>query len=613
MKHLKKEANAMLNKSLKKVLAVALLSTIGLAACSKDIKAKPTNYDDKLLTFSDNADVYHNTIKIIEDAYRDGSLASAVLDDILYQYSVSVFGRYNRVAEPFNLGENEITLHEAYVSATAGDKTVARKFIDDHKAYWSVDKDDKEKRLTTDAAKESELNRVIAKWKSIEKRISRELYDAIDGGSYDNNLKYFSEKKYLANLKSQLKKVKDPYLTGEDKPTMFEESDKIVITPDVEEEEVFVKEGKGYLHRENYQDAASYSETAATEKHETAKVTYVEDDIIPSIYRSLLVEQYLLDEAYNNLGRSYARKVNVLTISTNNNNDKSADYLMKYFVREKISKGTVGIEEFTQVSNAYKGVTDADRAYLATVNATYPGAFKLDSLTYDGVNYPYYIGTDYGDMMLEFSKIKDDINTTDMTAESDFTGSYTYSAAVGKEIKENGIKKNDYVTDGWYIKDGGLSDLPDSIKNRLFNIGVANVLDGDAKDRCETATYTVPDNESKLVAKINGKYYLKVATKQSGAEPKDDILFYENGKYYVVQIEEAVSSSKLDRNLDAAKEKYASDKKEEIINEVARVIGSNEKYQTLSTKHWLEQAELKYHDSTVYDYFKENYPDLFED
>ena len=35
----------------KKLLAVALLSLLGLSACSSEVQAKPTGYDKDLLTF----------------------------------------------------------------------------------------------------------------------------------------------------------------------------------------------------------------------------------------------------------------------------------------------------------------------------------------------------------------------------------------------------------------------------------------------------------------------------------------------------------------------------------------------------------------------------------
>ena len=112
-KNTKKEANVMLDRKFKKFFTIAMLATIGLTACNNDVHAKPSDHDKDLLTFSEDADIYNNIVKIIEDSYRDGSLAGDVLDEVLYQYSVSVFGRYNRVAKPFNLGSEEITLKEA--------------------------------------------------------------------------------------------------------------------------------------------------------------------------------------------------------------------------------------------------------------------------------------------------------------------------------------------------------------------------------------------------------------------------------------------------------------------------------------------------------------------
>lgn len=617
--HSKKEELAMSNKKFNKVLALSLLATLGLVGCSSDIHAKPSDYDDNILSYPDNSeDIYHNMVSIVEDAYRDGSLASHVLDEVLYQYSVSVFGRYNRISKPYNLGENEITLKEAYVDIKVNNTnpTVARRFIDEHKAYWTTNNEGE--RLTTDEAKASELARVKAKWQTIEDRISIELYNTITAGSYSTRGN-FSEKRYLIELRSNMSKVKNPYLNT---TVTYEEEDKLVFTPDVKDTEVFTGEWvdgsgntqHGYLHRENYQDPRAFDLNAATETKD-AEVKYIEEEIIPTIYRSLLVEQYLLDESYNTLGRSYARKVNVLAIKTNANNDKAANYLMKYFVRNVISgsKNDTGVtlEDMKDASDAMKGVSALDRTYLGNVNAVYPGAFTFVNT---GTANEYAIGTDYGDMMKDYEKITTDINTTDSAVESDFTGSYTYPIEVGKQIKENDIKAKDYTTDGWYIKNGGLTTLPDTIRTRLFNIGVANVLDSaSVVDRFATATYTVPENESNLVAKINGKYYLKVASKQSDAPSTDDILFYDNSSstYYVVQIEEAISASKLAK--EAENPVYSTDAKEEIINEVAKVIASDDTYRTLSTKHWLEQACIKYHDTVVYEYFKTNYPELFED
>ena len=603
-----------MSNKVNKILALSLLSVIGLTACDNSIQAKPKNYSDPVVTLTESEeDIYHNLMSIIEDAYRDGTLPADVLDRILYTYSVSVFGRYNKSAKPTSL--EEATLEEVVaqivkdedgkVTGVAADHAALDAFIENHKAYWTTNNSGE--RVAESERGLTEYARVQAKWDTIEDRISRAFYTAISG-AYKNDRGYFSEKKYLQELRSQMKHVAN-YSKLED-ARMILESDKVVVTPDVQEEAVFttkVKGDKTLLNRLNYQDAEN-------------GVTYIEDEIIPTIYRDLLVEQYLLDESYNNLGRSAARKVNVIAINTNSNNDKAANYLMKYFVRNVISDtsatgraNVIDIEDFKAVSNAYKGLVDGTdhNAYLDKVNEKFDGAFPYDSTN------KFYVGTDYGDMMANYIKIKDDINTTDNSQESDFTGSYTHTIEVGKEIKENEIKRNDYVTDGWFVKSGSVGDLPDSIKSRLFNIGIANVLDTESaatdrfvKGEGDEYSYVVPQDESKLIAKINGKYYLKVSSKQSGALEQDDILFNENGKYYVVQVEEAVSGSKLAKESTAPK--YDVSKKEDIINEVARVVANNDTYKSASTKHWLEQAEIKYHDTKIYDYFKENYPDLFD-
>ena len=111
----------MSNKRMKSFIAVALLSTMGLVACNDNIQAKPTNYNDPLITFTEEGDeVYNNLVSIIDDAYRDGTLASAVLDKILYVYATSVFGTYNRVVTPEAKAEDvnfEIVYETKHINA----------------------------------------------------------------------------------------------------------------------------------------------------------------------------------------------------------------------------------------------------------------------------------------------------------------------------------------------------------------------------------------------------------------------------------------------------------------------------------------------------------------
>ena len=218
--------------------------------------------------------------------------------------------------------------------------------------------------------------------------------------------------------------------------------------------------------------------------------------------------------------------------------------------------------------------------------------------------------------------------TTDSSIESDFTSSGTYTVAQGVAAKELSITKEDYTTVDWAIKNGGLSSLNDTIRSRLFNIGVANALDKeDYPDRFSTSGYAIDADEGNYVAKIHGRYFLKpLSTERVDIDDYSDvsnrlkdILWFnkDSSTYTIVEITEAVSSSKLSKTSSSNYETVYGgmegfEKQEDIAHQVAEEIAAGDSYKSLSTKYWLEEAVLKYHDTVIYDYFVDNYPDLFD-
>ena len=90
-----------MRKNILKISAIALLSAFALTSCSDDIIAKPEGYDGKnspVVTITGyDKEIYNNTFTDIYDSIREGSLAQDVLNELLYQYSVSVFGNYNLI------------------------------------------------------------------------------------------------------------------------------------------------------------------------------------------------------------------------------------------------------------------------------------------------------------------------------------------------------------------------------------------------------------------------------------------------------------------------------------------------------------------------------------
>ena len=630
----------MRNNKVIKFAAIALLSAFALTACDDDIIAKPTGYGDNspVVTIKDSSGnpvkVYNNNFDDIYDGIRSGSLASDVLDTLLYQYSMSVFGNYNKVTAATVTSNQfgEVTLKQAVngLTQTGGvySGTQATKdFIKAHSAYWNKDKngkrvkDDFKTELAEDADPEqAEYARLESKWNTIEKRIAQKLYSEISGGTYSEE-NVFYELKFLRSLSSS---IENNVITISD--AVKTQAFKGVLTAKVEDYDLF-DETKGktedldgnlnfILHREFYQSNSGLTQEEAVDQD----ATYVEMHVIPDIYRQLLVEQYLLDESYDTLGRTSARHISVLSISKNSNYATTAYDLMKTFVNntifDKDRTTDVTLDTFKIASNAWIGAFMSKDGYATTDEyKLLSAALPADYLA--GNTNKYFKGTAYGDMMEEFEKIK--ANPKISENESTYTGGNTYTAEVGKTIKTRELETKDYTSTGWYIKSVGVSTLPESLKNQLFDINVANALDGKP---CVEYTYDTTANEWKtnedqanlinVVGKVGKQYFLRNTSRVKDVPVQSDILFESDGTYYVVLVEDAIRSINLSKSSYVDADANKLEKLEGYINEIVQIVSNNDTYKNLSKKHWLEEMNLKYHDSKIYDYFKENFPDLFD-
>ena len=608
----------MTRKLNKKILLVALLGVLGLTACDDDIASYPKG--GEILPPTEDREIYHNELSDIYESIRDGSLASDVLDKLLYEYANTIFGRYTAKAPSYSTNEsNEKTL-KAIVEG--GDATAKQEFVKAHKAYWpgaTIPENPTAEQLATAVAK------LDAIYQSVEDRIAEALYSKISGGTYsEHNL--FSERKFLASLYFDGKKVAKYDDAG------VQLTEDFIISPEIEGKEVFDKQ---VLHIANY-----YSDTN----------TYAIDENIENIYRELLIEQYITDESYTTLGRSYARKVNVLslTVDAANKADVPAlvDYLVKNIIASKdgankltVAAGDRHGEEavkalYSTVSKIMKGLPeyfdntpgneDYDALAAKIVGDLYTD-YKLFGDYNELVANPdekFLTSTAYGSMMKDYLLIKNDLVTTDSTIESSFTGSGSYTVAQGKVYKEREIELKSYTTKGWHLKNGGLSSLPETIRNRLFNLSVASALDSDSLvDRtADNWDYEQELVKNKYVAKVNGVYFLKAESVEDSSSNKD-LYFYDSSSttYYFVQIVEAVNPAKLSADGSG---RYAALYKEgennndilqeTIAREVCEQVAKISSYSGLAKDHWLKEMSLEYHDDKIYDYFKSNYPDLFD-
>ena len=642
-----------------KLAVLSLLGVFALTACDSDeVYSKPSNYDDPIISIEGNSEEIHNNLlSIIYDAMHEGSLSSKVLDEALYRYASGIFGYYNNVTRPE--GSEEITLKEAAKDATHA-KT--KEFIKKHKAYWYYNEEGKHVQqdgttVIEDGADwepgDAEIGHVTAKWNAIEDRIAETMYAKISGGSYTEK-NYYSEAKFLKALYEDGKSV----VKYTELPAAVKD-DEFIIPYTVEENEVF-KAFKGYdyveandnkhqiMHREYYQSSESEDPNAP-------EATFIEDEVVPSVYNDLLIEQYLLDEDVAAVRNSRGRKINVLKIEKYSSFTNNADMLVKslvneiynsaagdYLLTDKDEIEAAGDALFEKYALLSKGLYDqiqGNAQALAIVNAMHSQASDLfeEAKAFEGQanEFTYYKNTTAGDLAEDYEKVASVTNwdLLDSSKYSSFTSSGTRSVEEGYEQQLIDIMQAKNITKGWYIQSKTASlDSNGEINNRLFKLSIANAkielnshedenyADLVAADRLykDGADWKVKDKasdtENRFLCSINGMYFLKFDGKSADDSWTNDIVYDDGSAYYIVQVLEAAKDSKL-RNVSNTNYAHTRGQAfmDQVIDEIAKIVGETGSYSTLSKNHWLEKMDLNYFDQEVYDYFKSNYPDLFED
>jgi hypothetical protein len=410
----------------------------------------------------------------------------------------------------------------------------------------------------------------------IERRINVKMYDLIASGQFETR-NLFSEERFAFSIEKQLytlnREANDPFVVDFIFPPRNTEA---IESGDVLEDAI---------HLEYYED-------------------FIQNNLLPKIYRELLVESYLIDEDYSSLGRSYARKVNYVALKVSSEYPEAVKYLMDTFIDQYIlGEDAEGVADLEILARAWRGVDiDDSPEYQLLVDAGLAG----------GEAFPRNL---YGEILERFSKINpENPLLTDKSIESEFTGNGQYTPEIGLAIKANELSKRDFTTDGWHVKNGGLGSLPASIRDRVFNIGVANAID---RISDETAGVANPQT-SDFLRKINGVSYLIPQTSQQN-DTRNFLLYDANSTtYYIVQVLEAVNTTKMNASTTSTTNYDAivgddGETRTLIAGEIARILGVREASINASNLHWLKLADLKFHDQTIYDFFKERFPTLYDE
>lgn len=551
------------------------------------------------------------------------------------------------------------------------DYTVVKNFIKAHKSFWTynndgehINDDDPENVFVVDEKNYDpsghEIQNVASKWDDIEARIAETMYSKISSNTENH---FFNEVKLVKSLYGDGQEVnyaEAKSLDEHHKPKY----PSIIVPYTLEKEDVFEEE---VLHREFYQTNYKIGEDESADV-EGAQYHYIEKEIIPQIYSDLLIEQYLLDEELPAVRTSRARLINVIKIEKYSSFVLNANLLVKELVKEIYASRPEAradqkhylsyvdednnpyealFEKYERLSKGlYSSLSQTEKELLASINGVDNDVFKLEEGTVSHLK--YYANTAYGDLVEEYEELlatrAGGYESFNSTLYNKYTNNGTTTMTEGFDRLELDIAQSKAITKGWYVQksapslDGSITDS--LFKNQIANykLEAENANDGDILDAevidpetgkkgelAETDRLVYENGEWKIrkapaegegsdLCSINGAYFLKSSGGYGEDDYKNDIVHETDDAYYIVQVVEAAKDTKL-RN-STSNNSYARSRGQDFLNEVTahitRKVAETGSYASLAKEHWLEEMSIKYHDQAIYDYFKDNYPDLFD-
>ena len=603
----------------KKLFAGLLALSAGFILASCDpISAVPTNYNNPIVSSEDGAvNVDDNKIGAIYDAVSSEKNAK-VVEGILREIAEKKFGSW-----------------EEFYKVSNGSITV-EKFTKDHKDYFGTG---------SKAAKRFEQFK-----KDVEERISEYFYNEITNSSYENELGQFSEEKFYNAKRYDLYDLdKIEYADEAEQATKFST---FFVDKEVTKAEAFGK----LTQKAQYQKTTSRG--------------YIKEKVFPDILKDKLVEDYVYRENRNSLGRAYARNVNMIKLTYEGKKPFARD-LASAFATEHIEVHPTTTEkpvDFEILVNAYKGfkpspstdstklidrindkVGEEDAEELLYKKLTLETRVEVkaaDAAHYKYLNFvlvptgTYPVETKLGQILKDYQLAiaGEDAgrfpSPEQKTALESFTGEGK-SKEYGLFQKILSLMKEDYTTDGWHVKSGGISDLPTDLKDRLFNIRVANSID-DVK-ALVNEVYNVDDEVSTIgkwmyeakadgspdtnkpltrlpyLRKISGHKFVIPQKPSYKVKPQNYVYDDVSGKAVVIcEVLEAPSTAKLNPDSTTVYDNDPTNplKKEGLARQIAKVLGTKDSYIKDAYTEVLNKYEFAFYDSSLYDYLKEQYPDL---
>ena len=484
-----------------KVLSALLLGAcvVGMASCDTvEVSLKKDDADAVLVNAGQDS-LKGNTVgELYDEIVKDGSSNSEkVLNNLLYKLAQSYFGEF--------YGDNGL-----YKTMTTGTDAQKQAYANAHKEMFP----------------EGSVKHLENFYAKIKESLDKSFYAIVKNTSYQKRGVFF-EKDFVQAQEKELYSF----------PETNAYKEGLVV---------------GYKTYENVQDYFQND-------YITFYQDYIENVLIKDAYRKALVEMHLISQNYNTLGRSYARKVQYISLGNVEGFPDATERLVKAYGEMVLSGSNddllaihadLDVDEVRNLhflNRLYQGHFNVgEAANIALANAIYAKA-GFNELRYTDENGTSQIAagvyeqTSYGLLLKDYYKLTS--SRWEEGSTTDFTGGSAYTKETGLKIKTNEILASSKVTEGWYTS-SGLSDLPSDIKSRLFKVNVANDLDNEGKE---------PD----FGIMLNGSYYLTQKKYSRDDKEPECMLDSSSSTWYIVRVDEAVKGPNLQKGGASAELRFA--------------------------------------------------------
>lgn len=615
------EVHVTMAKNINKLLLAGVFALSGafvLSACD-DVVVEPKEYETQIVNKGSSTafDDEENKIGKIYDAIS-GSKNEKVASTLLEKLAEAEYGKYTELIKCFddNGKVKNATEALAYIHAHAG--AFERDNDGTLKTGWTAD--------------QIRIKRFEYFYKDLNERIDETIFNEISSDSYRDtiNKTEFLEEKYARSLVQKLYDIKGFNADG------------TVIDP--------AKWVKAFIDDSFKKENVREYLTDFVTRYED----YLVKEVVPGVYKDKLVEDYIFTNknSYASLGRAYGREINYVKIDCDTLDSTNIEKLFKLFAKTHIEgktdgdaidysdlvswvKGFGGIEKDSNTVKikALQANEDLDEIYgkakklegkcvkedgkVYAIDLSDYGFEEYD-YTYDGnaqgKGFWYYEKTKLGAILSEYEKAHVSEQTRwsddeDDSAYSSFTDNNKRTLKQGLLEKITSLALEDYAENGWFVKadkDGKLSDLPSTITDRIFNIKISNDFEKSAEDLAKLA------EKDRYMDRIGDHRYLRLT---SDYEYKYILNNDDVSSFYIVELLEAPSTSKLNPTSDKSYLVTDDDpfKTEAVARQIAKILGTKSTYITNAYTYYLKQYTFTYHDTSVYEYLKATYPDLFED